>query len=99
MEKQSIRRGAIVRNSKGTKLGTVVTTGDETFIIATGNYDKPEYSVRYSDIDAMLGDDIVLDKELERLRQRNENEIGRSHARYSQSPLLLVPTKRRGAKR
>jgi len=73
MNQQSIRRDAKVRNREGVLLGTVVVSGERTFIVA---FEGKEFSARYADVERMDGDEVVLRAELAELKRRDEAEGG-----------------------
>ena len=74
VDQQVIAKGATVRNLAGDRIGEVITSVQDTFIVGTGRSEDPEYSVRYSDIAEIRNGDIVLRQALDDLRRRDQIE-------------------------
>jgi hypothetical protein len=72
MDEGTIRRGAVVRDLAGRKLGTVVACGADRFVIGAGATASTEYAVSYSDVSDARDGEIVLVPGLNDLREREK---------------------------
>jgi uncharacterized protein (TIGR02271 family) len=56
--RNEVRAGMSVASTKGERLGNVVRTGAETFVIEKGVFFPKDYELRYDHITALSGDEI-----------------------------------------
>lgn len=56
--RNEIRAGMAVTSTKGERLGNVIRTGAETFVVEKGVFFPKDYELRYDHITALSGDEI-----------------------------------------
>ena len=74
--RENIREGMIVRSADGEKLGKIVALGDTHFEIEKGFFILKDYTVAYSDIKDVQGDECFLRFGKEELKRLNEEPTG-----------------------
>lgn len=74
--RENIREGMIVRSADGEKLGKIVALGDSNFEIEKGFFILKDYTVSYSDIKDVQGDECFLRFGKEELKRLNEEPLG-----------------------
>jgi hypothetical protein len=68
IERSQIRDGMTVRSADGEKLGEVLTTDEQGFIVEKGFFVPRDYVVRYDDVAEVSGDAVRLSAGREALR-------------------------------
>src|SRR5579862_8124036 len=56
--RNEVRSGMSVTSTKGERLGNVIRTGVETFVVERGVFFPKDYELRYDHISALSGDQI-----------------------------------------
>lgn len=56
--RDEIRAGMSVTSTRGERLGNVIRTGPETFVVEKGVFFPKDYELRYDHITALSGDQI-----------------------------------------
>ncbi|HLK93458.1 MAG TPA: YsnF/AvaK domain-containing protein [Polyangia bacterium] len=56
--RNEVRAGMAVTSTKGERLGNVIRTGAETFVVEKGVFFPKDYELRYDHITALTGDEI-----------------------------------------
>src|SRR5579862_98934 len=56
--RNEVRSGMSVTSTKGERLGNVIRTGVETFVVERGVFFPKDYELRYDHITALSGDEI-----------------------------------------
>ncbi len=56
--RNEVRAGMAVTSTKGERLGNVIRTGAETFVVEKGVFFPKDYELRYAHITALTGDEL-----------------------------------------
>ncbi len=69
MDRTAIHQGQRVLTRDGERLGHIVAVGDEVFHVSKGFYPHEDFRARFSDVDAVRDDEVVLRLRKEDLRE------------------------------